>query len=82
MPYKMDVTVPRITSALLAEIEAKAPGLSGLVKIPLIEFPEDAKDAAEAMANKSLPRYEYVSSVEGITETATCWVVSLRIAGD
>lgn len=82
MPYKMDVTVPRITTATVAEFEAKAPGLSGLVKIPLIEFPEDAKDAAEVMANKTLPRYEYVSSVETVTETATGWVVSLRIAGD
>lgn len=82
MPYKMDVEVPRITPALLAEFEAKAPGLSGLVKIPLVEFPEDAGDAAEAMANKNLPGYEYVSKVEGITETVTGWVVSLRISGD
>jgi hypothetical protein len=82
MPYKMDVTVPRITPATVAEFEAKVPGLSGLVKIPLIEFPEDSSDAAEVMANKTLPRYEYVSSVEAIAETATGWVVSLRIAGD
>jgi hypothetical protein len=82
MPYKMEVVVPLITPATIAELEAKAPGLSGLVNIPLILWPEDAKDAAEAMTNKSLPRYEYVSSIEGITETATGWVVSLRIAGD
>lgn len=82
MPYKMDVEVPRITPALLAEFEAKAPGLSGLVKIPIINAPHEASRTAEAMANKKLPGYEYVSSVEGITETVTGWVVSLRIAGD
>lgn len=82
MPYKMDVTVPRITPALLAEFEAKAPGLSGLVKIPLISRPHEAARAAETDANKKLPGYEYVSSVETVTETATGWVVWLRIAGD
>lgn len=82
MPYTMKVTVPRITATTVAEFEAKAPGLSGLVEIPLVEFAEDASDAAEAMANKKLPRYEYVSKVESVTETATGWVVALRIAGD
>jgi hypothetical protein len=47
---------PKITPATVAEFEAKAPGLSGLVKIPLILWPEDAKDAAEVMANEALPR--------------------------
>lgn len=82
MPYKMTVTVPRITAAMIAEFEAKAPGLSGLVTIPAIEFIEDAKDAAEVLATHSLTRYEYVSKVETITETATGWIATVRIAGD
>lgn len=82
MPYKMTVTVPRITAAMIAEFEAKAPGVSGLVTIPAIEFVEDAKDAAEVIATHSLTRYEYVSAVETIIETATGWVATVRIAGD
>lgn len=82
MPYTVKVTVPRITPALVAEFEAKAPGLSGLVAIPAIEFVEDAKDAAEAIAAWKLPRNEYVSGVESIAETATGWVATVRIAGD
>lgn len=82
MPYKMAVTVPRITPALLAEFEVKAPGLSRLVKIPVISQPHEAARVAEADANKNLPGAEYVSSVETITETDTGWVVTLRIAGD
>lgn len=82
MPYKMTVTVPRITAAMIAEFEAKAPGVSGLVTIPAIEFVEAAKDAAEVIATHSLTRYEYVSAVESIIETATGWVVTVRIAGD
>lgn len=82
MPYKMDVAVPRITAAMVAEFEAKAPGLSGFVKIPIISAPHEATRAAEAVTNKKLPGCEYVSSVEAIAETATGWVVSLRIAGD
>lgn len=82
MPYTMNVTVPRITAATIAEFEAKAPGLSGLVKIPLISAPHEASRTAVAMANKNLPGHEYVSSVEAITETATGWVLALRIAGD
>jgi hypothetical protein len=82
MSYKMNVIVPRITAAMIADFEAKAPGLSGLVTIPAIEFVEDAKDAAEVIAAKSLTRYEYVSEVETITETTTGWVATVRIAGD
>jgi hypothetical protein len=82
MSYNMNVTIPRITAATVAEFESKAPGLSGLVKIPVVTEPHEASRAAEAMANKKLPGCEYVSKVETITETATGWVVTLRIAGD
>lgn len=82
MSYTMNVTVPRITAATIASFEAQAPGLSGFVKIPVITEPHEAWKAAEAMANKTLPRCEYVSKVETITETATGWVVTMKIAGD
>ena len=82
MPYTMNVTVPRITPAMVAEFEAKAPGLSGLVTIPTIEFVEDANDAAEVIATQKLTGYEYVSRVESISETPTGWVATVRIAGD
>lgn len=82
MPYKMNVTVPRITAATIAAFEAQAPGLSGLVKIPVISRPHEAANAAEALANKTLPGTEYVSEVETITDTDTGWVVTLRVAGD
>lgn len=82
MSYTKNVTVPRITAAMVAEFEAKAPGLSAFVKIPVVTEPHEAWKAAEAMANKTLPRYEYVSKVESITETATGWIVTMKIAGD
>ena len=82
MSYTKNVTVPRITAAMVAEFEAKAPGLSTFVKIPVIAEPHEAWKAAEAMANKTLPRYEYFSKVEAIAETATGWVVTMKIAGD
>lgn len=82
MPYTMKVTVPRITAATVAAFEAQAPGLSSLVKIPVISEPHEVARVAEAMANKKLPGYEYVSKVENVAETATGWVVALRIAGD
>lgn len=78
----MNITVPRITPAMVAEFEAKAPGLSGLVTIPAIEFVEDASDAAELIASKKLTGHEYVSRVESITETPTGWIATVRIAGD
>lgn len=82
MPYTMNVTVPRITAATIASFEAQAPGISGFVKMPVINTVADAAKVAEANANKTLPRYEYVSKVETTTETATGWVIALRIAGD
>lgn len=78
----MNVTVPRITAATIAEFEAKAPGISRLVKFPVISNAEDAARAVEENTNRKLPRYEYVSEVETITETDTGWVATVRIAGD
>jgi hypothetical protein len=82
MPFQRKVTVPRITAGIVADFEALVPGLSGLVKIPVITTTEDVEKAAKAIAEKQLTRYEYVRDVEDITKTATGWVVTLNISGD
>lgn len=81
MPFKMKVTVPRITASDIAEMEKLVPGLSMVVNIPLISK-ENVKNVAITLGERRLVKYEYVREVESITETDTGWVAILQISGD
>lgn len=82
MPFTMRVVVPRIPASEVVELEARFPGLSSLVTIPVITEMEAVEKAAEKIANRSLVRYEYVKNVESVEETPTGWLVVLKISGD
>lgn len=76
------VTVPRITKAQVAQFESIAPGVSKMVKVPLIETTEQAVIAATDLINSQLTGYEYVLRAEDVVETETGWNITLICAGD
>lgn len=80
--FKRKVTVPRITADAVAEMERIVPGLSTVVKVPVIQTEKEARAAAEAIVEKTLERYEYVGDVALVEETDAGWVVTLNIWGD
>lgn len=82
MSFKLKVSVPRITAADVAEMEARFPGLSKLAKIPVVSRKDDVEKAATVMAEKHLVKYEYVRDMESLVETDTGWDVTFNISGD
>lgn len=82
MPYQRAVKVPLITAAAKDAIEQMVPGISTFATIPLIESEAKAVQIATDRLNKTLNRYEYVSAVLTVEDTADGWTVNFRIAGD
>lgn len=82
MTFTRVVKVPLVTAAARNAIEQLVPGVLTVATIPLIEDERKAVAVATAMVEKSLVKYEYVSGVLGVEDTAEGWTVSFRIAGD
>lgn len=83
MTFKMTVTVPRITTADIEEMEKMVPNLSSVIRIPIIATRADVEKAAREIGAKSLNRMEYVSRVEAVEVSPVGgWNVELVISGD
>lgn len=82
MPYQRVVKVPLITAAVKNAMEQMVPGISEFSEIPLIESEAKAVQIATDKLNRTLDRYEYVSEVLTVEDTAAGWTVTVRIAGD
>lgn len=82
MSFKKTVKVPLVTSAMKNAIEQIAPGISTVTSIPVIESQETALKFAEEIAKKQLVKYEYISRLESVEDTAEGWTVVFHCAGD
>lgn len=82
MPYQRVVKVPLFTAAMKNAVEQMAPGISTFATLPLIESKKKAVELAQDKLNRSLDRYEYVSEVVNVEDTAEGWTITVRIAGD
>lgn len=63
-------------------MEQMVPGVSAFSSIPLIEDEKTAVKLCTDKLNKELDRYEYVSEVLTVEDTAEGWTITVRIAGD
>lgn len=77
--HKKTVSVPKIDSAVLAEMNRTLPGISFLTKIPLVTTEKEAVAVARQKTNERLPSQNCVTGVESVTATATGWDITLTI---
>lgn len=77
--YKDTVSVPKIDSAILAEMNRTLPGLSFLTKIPLVTNEKEAIAVATMKMNDRLPSQNCVTGVAAVSATATGWDITLTI---
>lgn len=82
MPYQRVVKVPLFTAAMKNAVEQMAPGISFFATFPLIESEKKAVELVTDKLNRTLDRYEYVSEVLNVEDTAEGWTITLRISGD
>lgn len=80
--FTFSATVPRITRAQVAEMEASIPGFSKVATVPVIETEEQALHAAEKYTNQIIERREYIVETLSVEETETGWAFKFRCSGD
>ena len=82
MSFKSTVKVPLVTAQAVHGFNQMVPGLSTVATIPVIETEEQAIAAATKIATERLVKYEYISRLEKVEETAEGWTVVFHCAGD
>lgn len=82
MTYKTSISIPRITAAQVAQLEAIVPGIGTVAPIPVIETETQAVTVGSELLRKSLLRYEYLARLESVEDTDSGWLIEYVVAGD
>lgn len=82
MSFKHMVKVPLITAQTVHGFNQTVPGLSTVANIPVIETQEQAIAIGTKIADSHMVKYEYVSRVDSIEDTAEGWTIVFHCAGD
>lgn len=77
--YLSTITIPRMTSKTLAQLEAVAPGITAFPGVGIVDSAEAAVELATNQLKDVLHYNESFGGVETLTETATGWDMQLKV---